>query len=88
MEAGAKMERCTRAAPNQALECAMKRDLGMDEGGNSVVPCGCTGTPGAVGAQRRRPLYEVSSMPLKGTVSWKQASERRCLAETFYGAST
>jgi len=26
-------------------KCAMKRDLGMDEGGNSVVPWGCTGTP-------------------------------------------
>ena len=56
----------------------------MEECGNTV---GCTGTQGALGAKRHRPLSGVSSMLLQGAMRESHAPARWCVAEERPGAS-
>jgi hypothetical protein len=52
-----------------------------------VVLSALPGSGDVVGAQQRRTLSGVSSMPLKGAVRRKEVSERLCLTKTWYGES-
>jgi hypothetical protein len=45
------------------------------------------GSGDVIGAQHRRTLFGVSSMPLKGAVRRKEVSERLCLTKTWHGES-
>jgi hypothetical protein len=48
---------------------------------------GLIGSPCTLGAKQYASPYTVSSMPLKGTVRRKQASEKWCLVKRYYGES-